>query len=216
MLDTTPPDAKPRFSEAPMRFIEWDALLTPEQCKRLINHSRLLLQRSTVSGSPRYVSNHRTSWDVELGNGIVSALIGQSAPWFEQVISATAEGRPWPFREPWKVIRYQPGEEYLPHHDWYPQHAQYTEDALALGGQRTTTVMVYLNDVTQGGTTDFPLLYRRVFPECGKLLAWQNLGPGGERLHNSLHQGIAPVSEDKWILTSWYRERPYTGPRNAP
>lgn len=49
-----------------------------------------------------------------------------------------------------QVISYQPGQLYCPHMDTNP-----ATTAATPGGQRTATVLLYLNDVEEGGATEF-------------------------------------------------------------
>jgi hypothetical protein len=76
------------------------------------------------------------------------------------------------------------------HSEVYPQ-AQHNE---AL--HRTMLFMFYLNDVEEGGTTDFIYQDRRVQPKAGRMV----IAPA---YYTHTHRGCVPVSNDKYILTSW-------------
>ena len=56
--------------------------------------------------------------------------------------------------------------------------------------------MTYLNDVEDGGTTDFDYYNLKVKPECGKTLIWP-----AEWTH--MHSGIV-ANETKYIITGWF------------
>jgi prolyl 4-hydroxylase len=60
---------------------------------------------------------------------------------------------------------------------------------MARGGQRIWSIMVYLNEVEEGGGTAFPELEIEVIPERGKLLAWNNVTEQGLN-YDSLHIGL--------------------------
>lgn len=62
---------------------------------------------------------------------------------------------------------------------------------------RTMAWMVYLNDVEEGGETEFLYQKRKVKPKKGTILIW----PGG---YTHLHRGNPPMS-DKYIATGWYQ-----------
>tara|TARA_B100001996_G_scaffold238836_1_gene184625 strand:- start:55 stop:681 length:627 start_codon:yes stop_codon:yes gene_type:complete len=62
---------------------------------------------------------------------------------------------------------------------------------------RTMAWMVYLNDVEEGGETEFLYQQRKFKPEAGKVLIW----PGS---YTHLHRGNPPMS-DKYIATGWYQ-----------
>jgi hypothetical protein len=61
--------------------------------------------------------------------------------------------------------------------------------------------MYYLNDVTKGGETEF--YYQKCFisPQTGRLV----IAPAG---FTHTHKGHIPLSEDKYILTSWVLFQP--------
>lgn len=106
--------------------------------------------------------------------------------------------------------RYQPGQEYKLHCDHFPQQASYWPEMRRSGGQRCWTAMAYLCDVEAGGETVFPRLDVLVPPRRGTLLIWNNMradgAPNGETVH-----AARPVERGaKYVLTRWYRERPWT------
>jgi prolyl 4-hydroxylase len=106
--------------------------------------------------------------------------------------------------------RYEPGQEYKLHHDHFPAMASYWPQMRVSGGQRCWTAMIYLCDVEDGGETHFPRLGVLVPPRRGTLLVWNNMrldgGPNGETVH-----AARPVLRGtKYVLTRWYRERPWT------
>ena len=62
---------------------------------------------------------------------------------------------------------------------------------------RTLAWMVYLNDVEEGGETEWLYQQRKVKPEKGTVVIW----PGS---FTHLHRGNPPMSE-KYIATGWYQ-----------
>lgn len=105
--------------------------------------------------------------------------------------------------------RYAAGQQFKPHHDYFDPREAYWEDMNATGGQRTWTAMVFLNEVEEGGQTFFPSTGVRVTPRMGTLLIWNNMGPDGQPNPYSLHQGSPVTAGTKYIITKWYRERPW-------
>jgi prolyl 4-hydroxylase len=69
--------------------------------------------------------------------------------------------------------------------------------------------MIYLNEVGAGGATRFTAIDKTVQPELGKLLAWNNRLPDGGVNHNTMHHGMKVRSGVKYIVTKWFRERPW-------
>lgn len=105
--------------------------------------------------------------------------------------------------------RYLPGQEFRIHCDWFPTDSTFWPEESRLGGQRSWTAMIYLNEVEEGGTTDFPYLKISNLPQRGTLLAWNNADPRGEPNMMTLHAGLPVVRGVKYILTKWYRTRPW-------
>ena len=106
-----------------------------------------------------------------------------------------------------QVVRYREGEHYGPHLD-----AMNFErfPAEAKKGQRSATVLVYLNDVDNGsGKTSFPKVGIEVSPQRGKALYFRNTTSDGSIDPRSLHAGLAVQGEGvvKWALNIWIRDR---------
>jgi prolyl 4-hydroxylase len=104
--------------------------------------------------------------------------------------------------------RYTPGQEFKPHIDWFPQNSPGWAAECDNGGQRAFTAMVYLNDVTDGGETDFPRLDLAVTPRQGVLLVWNNADRDGVPNPFTIHAGNPIGSGTKYVVTRWYRCRP--------
>ncbi len=61
---------------------------------------------------------------------------------------------------------------------------------------RTLLFMFYLNDVTEGGQTEFYYQNKAISPKAGRMV----IAPA---YFTHTHRGCIPVSNDKYILTSW-------------
>lgn len=106
------------------------------------------------------------------------------------------------------VLRYRPGEEYRPHYDAFdPETCKRDPECIRLG-QRTETVLTYLNDGFTGGATDFPTLQQTIESRSGQVVAFRNLDASGNRMPLALHAGLPVQSGEKWLATLWFRERP--------
>ena len=66
----------------------------------------------------------------------------------------------------------------------------------SISARRFLVFFLYLNDVAEGGETEFPDLDLTISPECGKLLVFPSLW-------TYLHRGNVPISNDKYILGSY-------------
>ena len=113
--------------------------------------------------------------------------------------------------EPLQGQRYEEGQEFKAHTDYFePQGADY-ERFCGRSGQRTWTFMIYLNTVPAGGATRFKAIGKTVQPEVGKLLAWNNRLPGGGCNEATMHHALKVRKGRKYVITQWYRERPWAG-----
>ncbi|MBE9549587.1 MAG: 2OG-Fe(II) oxygenase [Proteobacteria bacterium] len=79
---------------------------------------------------------------------------------------------------------------------WHSEHFPHPQDPANLSLHRTLLWMFYLNDVEEGGETDFYYQDVRVKPAKGTLV----IAPAG---FTHTHRGAMPVSSDKYIFTSW-------------
>ena len=111
--------------------------------------------------------------------------------------------------EPIQGQRYAVGQEFKQHTDWFNPQGEDWEKYCSVSGQRTWTFMIYLNEVEAGGGTRFKVLNKTVQPETGKLLAWNNRKPDGSGNVATLHHGMKVRKGVKYVITKWYRERPW-------
>jgi prolyl 4-hydroxylase len=108
--------------------------------------------------------------------------------------------------------RYAVGQEFKEHHDFFFTSEPYWPDQERVGGQRTWTAMIFLNEPEAGGQTSFPRAGVRMTPRTGNLLAWNNLDEYGEPNSYSLHTGMPVLGGLKYVITKWYRERRWGAP----
>ena len=84
-------------------------------------------------------------------------------------------------------------QKYLPGGHFGRLHAERTDMAHI---HRIFAWMTYLNDVDDGGTTDFDYYNVKVKPETGKTLIWP-----AEWTH--AHRGSVLNGGEKYIITGW-------------
>ena len=77
------------------------------------------------------------------------------------------------------------------------------------GGQRTWTAMIYLSAVEAGGETHFPQCEFMVPPVEGMILIWNNMTRDGAPNRFSLHAARPVERGTKYVVTKWFRERPW-------
>ncbi|MEO0368376.1 MAG: 2OG-Fe(II) oxygenase, partial [Pseudomonadota bacterium] len=117
------------------------------------------------------------------------------------------------YGEPIQGQYYESGEEYKPHHDWFDPDSEALNYAGFENNQRTWTVIIYLNDLEDGGETFFPELNISIKPRKGWALIWDNLLPNGQGNPRAIHQAKPLTGGHKSIITKWYRNQGY-GPAN--
>lgn len=124
---------------------------------------------------------------------------------------AAALGHPAENGEGFALLRYQVGQQYLPHCDWIDPERDATRADLERWGQRVATCVVYLNDAFEGGTTEFPKLGLEFRGAVGDAFIWDNLLPTGEVDPLTLHAGRPPTQGMKYLLSKWMRDRSQVG-----
>ena len=75
-------------------------------------------------------------------------------------------------------------------------HMWHCENAEMKARNRILAFMVYLNDVDEGGETEFLYQKCRFKPEKNTLLVWPSQ-------FTHVHRGNPPLSNDKYIITGW-------------
>ena len=111
--------------------------------------------------------------------------------------------------EPLQGQRYAEGQEFKPHCDYFNPGGQEWEKYTSYSGQRTWTFMIYLNEPEAGGATRFKCIDKTFKPETGKLVCWNNRRPDGSVNPNTLHHGMKVRRGTKYVITKWYREKPW-------
>lgn len=115
------------------------------------------------------------------------------------------------YGEPLQGQRYAEGQEFKPHTDYFTPGGRDFARFCTLSGNRTWTFMIYLNEVGAGGATRFKVLDKTFQPEAGKLLCWNNRLPDGRVNPATLHHGMKVRKGVKYVITKWYREKPWRG-----
>jgi len=76
-------------------------------------------------------------------------------------------------------------------------------------GQRVSTLVVYLNDVEEGGETYFPEIGLSVVPKRGNAIYFEYANSLRQVDPKSLHASSTIVKGEKWAMTKWMRERKF-------
>jgi prolyl 4-hydroxylase len=159
-------------------------------------------QRSTVVNRNRsgtvvsFRSRTRTSWSAQ--EEYFSAELVELLGAIEGRMCAAYDLRR-PCLEPWQAIRYDPGGHFDLHHDGGLFGAD-------VGGERRTTVLLYLQTPEAGGETEFPDLGRTVTACAGRLVLWRNLTADGDIDQRLRHRALPVLAGHKAVLTTWERQ----------
>ena len=94
----------------------------------------------------------------------------------------------WHMTEPINIQKYKPTQGY---HSWHCEKSNLSSSS------RHLVFMTYLNDIKQGGETEFYHQKLKIKPEKGLTLIW-----GSDWTFT--HKGHTTIDEDKYIITGWY------------
>lgn len=109
--------------------------------------------------------------------------------------------------EPLQGQRYAVGQEFKGHTDYFEPNGVDFQRYCGVAGNRTWTVMIYLNAPDAGGATRFKAVDKIIQPETGKLVCWNNRRADGSLNPATLHQGMKVRAGVKYVITKWFRER---------
>lgn len=181
-------------------------VLSQEECAELIRRSAAKLARSTT------VDPQDGSYKVDAGRTSHGTYFPRGDDTFianvEQRL-ATIMGMPVENGEGLQILHYLVGGEYRPHFDYFPPDNPGSAASLAKGGQRVSTMVMYLNEVEGGGATGFPELGLEVAPQPGTAVYFEYCNRRGQVDPLTLHAGMPVTAGEKWIMTKWVRERRY-------
>ena len=177
--------------------------LSEEECDYLITQIEKQNQKSMVAaGGKNVVEDSRTSSTSNL-----SHTDDRVVEIHERV--AKVIGKETSYGEHLQGQKYNPGEYFKPHYDWFAGDA-YTRHCMS-SGNRTHTLMIYLNDDFTGGGTDFPEASFTAIPKKGKALMFTHLKKDGTGDTAAMHEGMPVKTGTKYIVTSWWRENLWNG-----
>ena len=178
------------------QIYEMPNFLTHEECNNLIAKININLHRSKIVAGAKELRKSRTCalWkhQPDLSRYLdykISKMLGVDQR----------------FSEPIQAQRYDEGEYFKEHTDSFTTINLRSKIANKIGGQRTWTVMVYLNEVEEGGETFFKYLNKSFIPKTGLALAWNNLNKDGTPNRSTMHEALPVTRGSKWIITKWFR-----------
>lgn len=199
------PPARHTVCEAP-RVRTCERLISPAMCDWLVGRAQGRLMPARMADrydSEGWISDERTCtvfmftvFDADiilaLARARISTLLKMSGATFE----------------PPQIFNYRPGQELKPHVD-YLQRGK--GEAGGYAGERIASFLLYLNDDFEGGETWFVRPDLKVRPDKGGGVYFANVDSAGRADPSSLHAGLTPTRGEKWLLSQWIHDRPFTG-----
>ena len=173
-------------------------MLSEEDCKRIIHyfetHSELYkdgqiggrvveYDKKSIDISMNFYDKTRVSlWILDCLNQSVYEYM-RHYPFIDEISS-------WNVNASFNLQKYKPTEGY------FKLHCE--NDGTNQGQERRILAwMIYLNDVTDGGETEFPTQGKKFQPRTGDVLIWP-------AYWTHPHRGITSKTETKYIATGWY------------
>lgn len=177
-------------------------ILTPEQCKMIIDKSKDILENSNVlSGYNSKIRNSKQTW-LSKNDPLIKPIYEELSRMFNIPIENA---------EDLQVVRYRPNQYYNEHHDSCCDDNDACYNFVKRGGQRILTVLIYLNNDFTDGETYFPELNRKIKANIGDAIIFRPLAKDSNDCHpKALHAGLPVSSGEKWIANIWFRETEFT------
>jgi prolyl 4-hydroxylase len=179
-------------------------VLTPEECKYIIEKASPDFARSSVVGKevPDPSRTSQTAW--------ISKHDPVARKVFEKAIELT--GKTIDDCEDLQIVKYEPGTFYNAHHDSCCDDSQGCIDFEKDGGQRVGTLLVYLNSDFTDGETHFPSWESgpKLKAPPGSAIFFRPLGRDEPKCHpKALHAGLPISTGTKYVCNAWVRENKF-------
>lgn len=203
-----PPAGGTLIHEDP-RIGVFPSFLNEQVCAWLIARSRGKLERARVYDAfthTDFVDESRTN-----SSAMFTLMDADVVQMLVQARMSQAVGLPVSHMEAPTVLHYAVGETIGNHYDFVdPAHAGYDEEIRKFGN-RAITFLVYLNvGGYSSGETVFPRLGVSHAGAPGEGLFFVNTHADGSPNLRTLHNGRPPTSGEKWIVSQFIRDRPWS------
>ena len=188
-----------RIPDGKVELYAVENFLSMRECKHLMDLIDAVACPSSLVDEAQW-TDYRTSYsgDIDVHDAAVRAIDARLAQ---------LTGLPLSYGESAQGQRYRRGQYFQEHYDWFNTAAGYWQREQCSGGQRSWTAMIYLNDVAEGGMTEFTRIRLNVPPRAGYLLLWNNALADGTPNPWSMHAARPVVRGVKYVITKWFRSR---------
>lgn len=177
-------------------------VFSDDECDQLIELSRPRLQPSTTVDP---LTGDLSPAESRASESCLFEL--SEDPFIDRLDRRISALMNWPLEhgEGLQVVHYNVGGEFLSHFDYFPPENRGSATHFVRGGQRTATLIVYLNDVEAGGETLFTETATSFIPRKGHALYFRYFNNLGQLDPMTQHAGLPVVAGEKWIVTKWMR-----------
>ena len=191
-----------------------DNFLTDKECEFIINISKDNLKKANVS----FLDEEKDQYKTGSYKGRTNSsywLDHDKYPESLQICKKIAKQLKCNYKlfESFQIIQYNENEHYDYHYDAYDiDEKEIYEKFCEERGNRLKTVLVYLNDVEEGGATGFDSLPDYNYPievqaKKGRMVVFYNLEDDGSLHLGTRHAGLPIIKGEKWAFNLWLRER---------
>jgi hypothetical protein len=179
-------------------FIHLEFLQNISVCDLLINYHNLSKSKKQgtvyTSKGPEVVFDRKNSIDTTL-------FPGEEANLYLNELKKVANNyikkyEYCNFYAPWTVIERINIQYYPPNGGYYQWHTE-RGSSQSIINDRHLVFMTYLNDVNDGGETEWYYQKLKIKPQKGLTVIWP-----ADWTHT--HRGIASATESKYIVTGWF------------
>ena len=175
------------------RYIKtYPKIFSNEECEGLIEY----FEEAKAHHVETKMAAHRQFWELNLmdhsgqSNMNLELYNRFSSIMDRYKIDTKLHPKQWPEKHSWEALRLKKYEANVGHFLDHVDVGSYES------ARRFLVFFVYLNDVKEGGETEFVGLDLQVAPECGKVLLFP-------ATWEYIHRGNVLVDEDKYILGSY-------------
>lgn len=190
----------PKWMQLDNDIGRFDNFLTPDECSQFIDaytlaeQSGLTIRRSEDMS----LAHHRqdrtmfmldNTWSLSQSGPLVNVFLSRFWDCYREYMthySILQDSGPYAVLN-MRLQKTLPTEGY---HLWHYENSSRATIA------RVSAFMLYLNDVADGGETEFLYRSMRIKPKVGTLLIW----PAG---YTHTHRGNPPLTGDKYTITGW-------------
>ena len=172
-------------------FIQETMLDDVSICDELIEYHKNNMEYKIVGKTTAGVGKHKVSTDVGVmvnnNNPIMHMYMSQLIKAVKIYGEKYGLSMDINLKETINIQHYAPNEGFF---GWHCERSTYQSH------QRALVFMTYLNDVTDGGETEFYFQKLKIKPVKGKMVIWPT-----DFTHR--HRGITSPTQDKYIATGW-------------